>query len=314
MISEVELERLMAEVSNWGRWGPDDEKGTVNFITPEKRLRAAAAIRSGKTFSLSLPFHGYGPQPPEDRRLNPQHIMLESGTDLLAGVQPGQKKGYGYADDMVIMALQCATHWDGLSHVFYDYKMYNDRSCALVNATGAQKNSITAVADAIVTRAVLLDFPRALGLPWLPPDHRITVAEIEATIGREGVRIEPGDILCFRTGHMYHAHEAGGWDHYTYTNEPGPGVEVLPWLHAHDIAGVASDTWGFEVVPSGSPLWLPFHAVGIVAMGLLIGENFFLDEWARDSAEDGIYEAFLAATPIPFSRAVGAPVHPVVIK
>jgi hypothetical protein len=115
-------------------------------------------------FSLAIPFDINGPHPPNDRRLNPRHVMLQTGADLKAGVQEGSIHGFGYSDDMIIMALQSATQWDGLSHAFYDYKMYNDRDCSLVSATGAEKNSITTLSDRVVTRGVLLDVPRALGV------------------------------------------------------------------------------------------------------------------------------------------------------
>ncbi|MCL6547366.1 MAG: cyclase family protein [Alicyclobacillus sp.] len=308
------IDEIAEMVNNWGRFGPDDEAGTLNYITEDKRRRAVALVRRGRTFSLAIPFDRYGPQPPRDRRLNPQHIMLTSGTDVAAGTQPGSRNGYGYADDMVIMALQAATHWNALAHMFYNYKMYNDRPCTMVNAEGAAKNSITAAQDKLVTRAVLLDFPRALGYDHLPESFRITAEHIEHTLRVQAVELEPGDVLLFRTGHLARSQSRDGWEEYTYTNAPGPGIDVLPFLHRHQVAAVASDTWAFEVVPSGTSLWLPVHAVGIVYMGLLIGENFYLDEWADDCAEDGVYDALFCAPPIPFSRAVGSPVNPLVIK
>jgi kynurenine formamidase len=312
--AHVRIPTVIEKVNNWNRWGPDDELGTLNYITPAKRIQASQLVRQGITFSLSLPFDRFGLQPPMDVRLNPQHIMLTSGSDVLAGTQPGQKGGFGYADDMIIMALQASTHWNALAHMFHDYHMYNGRHCSLVSAEGAAKNSIVVAASSIVSRAVLLDFPRASGIPWLPEDHAITIREIEETLAQQRVSIESGDILLFRTGHMVRFLASGEWNGYTYTNAPGPGLEVLPWLHEHQVAAVASDTWAFEAVPSKTPLWLPIHAVGIVYMGLMLGENFLLEEWASHCASDGVYEAFICAGPIPFSRAVGAPVNPIVIK
>jgi kynurenine formamidase len=312
--AHLTIQSVIEHVNNWGRWGSDDELGTLNYITPEKRISASHLVRRGVTFSLSLPLDRFGLQPPMDMRLNPQHVMLTSGSDLLTGTQPGQKGGHGYADDMIIMALQAATHWNALSHMFYDYHMYNQRHCSLVNSAGALKNSIAVAAASIVSRAILLDFPRTLEVPWLLEDHAITVKEIEDTLARQNMRVEPGDILLFRTGHMTRFLALGDWSEYTYTNAPGPSLEVLLWLHENQIAAVASDTWAFEAVPSKTSLWLPMHAVGIVYMGLMLGENFLLDEWAADCATDGVYEAFICAGPIPFSRAVGAPVNPIVMK
>lgn len=125
-------------------------------------------------------------------------------------------------------------------------------------------------------------------MSWLSEDHAITVGEIENTLSQQGVSVEPGDILLFRSGHMTRFLSSGQWSEYTYTNAPGPCLEVLPWLHERRVAAVASDTWAFEAVPSKTSLWLPIHAIGIVYMGLMIGENFLLEEWASNCAKDGV--------------------------
>ena len=296
-VQDEQIEAMIRRVSNWGRWGHDDELGTVNLITPQARRRGAAAMRRGEAFSLAIAVDRHGPQPHGDRRLNAQHTMLVTGSDLKAGVQPGAVGGWGYADDAVTLATHGATHWDCLAHQFYDFKMYNDRDCALVRADGAECCGVTAFASQMVTRGLLLDLPRTLGVDWLPIDYRITVAELDRTLELE--RIEPcsGDVLLIRTGNMTRARRNGGWDDYVYTHEPGIGLDALPWLHEREIAGVATDTWAFEVIPGGASIWLPVHAVGIVHMGLLLGEVFQLDELAADCAADGCYEFLLAAQP-----------------
>lgn len=308
------IEAMIGRVSNWGRWGPDDELGTINFLTAERRVDAAALARSGKVFSLAIPFDESGPQPPFERRLNPRHVMLATGTDLRAGVQPNQIEGWGYADDMITMALQAATQWDSLAHAFYDYKMYNGRDCTLVNAEGASKNSIFVLRDRILGRGVLLDVARFHGVAALPLDHRITRDELEAVSERQAVEIRSGDIVLIRTGNLGRARKAGGWDRFTFDDEPGITLDALPWFHEHEIAAAATDTWAFEALPSGTSIWLPVHAVAIVHMGLLIGEIFDLDELAADCAADGVYEFLFVAPPLPFTRAVGSPVNPLAVK
>jgi kynurenine formamidase len=307
------IEDLIRDLSNWGRWGDDDEFGTVNLITPQKRLEAAGFVRTGHVISLALPLGRDGPQPPFERRLNPQHVMLQTGTELEAGVQGGAVDGWGYSDDMVIMALQAGTHWDALAHAFYDYKMYNGRSCSLVGVDGAAANSITAVASKIVTRGVLLDVARQRGGP-LPSEYEITVADIEATLESQASAVSPGDALLFRTGYLEGFVARGDWSGYTYGSEPGPGVEVLRWLATQEVAAVASDTWAFEVLPSGSTIMLPFHAVGIVHVGLLVGENFRLDVLSEECATDGRYEFMFVGQALPLTRAVGSPVNPLAIR
>jgi kynurenine formamidase len=303
-----------AALSNWGRWGADDELGCVNFITRESRRAASSLIREGKTFSLALSLDREGPQPSTERRLNPQHVMLQTGTELRAGVQRGAMNGWGYADDMVIMALQCGTHWDALAHAFYDYKMYNNRDCTLVGVDGALKNDISVLRDAVAGRAVLCDVAATLGVPALDPDHRITVDDLERTLAAQAVTVRPGDILLIRTGHLGRIRATGSWDGLTYSDEPGIGLDALPWVHEHRIAALAADNWAFEVLPSGNGIMLPVHAVGIVHMGLLLGELFDLDALAEDCRRDGIFEMLVVAPPLPFSRAVGSPINPIAMK
>ncbi|MDA8398971.1 MAG: cyclase family protein [Actinomycetota bacterium] len=303
-----------AALSNWGRWGHDDELGCVNFITGERRQMAAGLVREGKAFSLALPLDRNGPQPPTERRLNPQHVMLQTGTELHAGVQRGAVGGWGYADDMVTMALQCGTHWDALAHAFYNYKMYNGRDCTLVGVEGAVKNGINVLRDAVAGRAVLCDVAEARSVEALDPDHRITVADLERTLAAQAVAVQPGDVLLIRTGHLGRIRSSGTWHGLTYSDEPGIGLDVMPWIHDHQVAAVAADNWALEVLPSGAEIMLPVHAVGIVYMGLLLGELFDLDDLAEDCRRDGIFEMLLVAPPLPFTGAVGSPVNPIALK
>lgn len=309
-----DVDAMAEQLSNWGRWGPDDELGTVNFITGAKRVEAARLVRTGKTFSLAIPLDASGPQGPGERRLNPQHIMLDTGTDLIAGRQRGRVEGWGSSDDMVIMALQCATQWDSLAHTFYGHKMYNDRDCILVDDTGAEKNSISVLADKVVTRGVLADVPRYLGVEWLPADHHISPEELQQTLDSERVELKSGDALLIRTGNLGRIRATGSWAGFSYATEPGIGMDSLPFLSEREVAAVAADNWAFEVLPSGTSLDMPVHAVGAVYMGLLVGEIFDLDVLATDCAADGVYEFYFASPPLPFSRAVGSPINPLAVK
>ena len=238
--------------------------------------------------------------------------MLETGTDLRAGVQHDSIDGWGYADDMVTMALQSATHWDALSHAFYDYKMYNDRDCTLVDVNGAAANSIDRVAKHLIGRGVLLDVARVRGLDSLPLDYRISVADLDACLEQQKVSLNSGDILLVRTGNLGRA-RATGWSNYSYVDEPGLGWESVPWLFEHEVAAVGSDTWAVEVLPSRAGIMLPVHASASVHMGMMLGENFVLDELAEHCARAGRYEFFLSATALPFARAVSSPINPVAI-
>lgn len=305
---------LAQRLSNWGRWGPDDERGTLNYLTAELRRMACREVVAGEAISLSMPFDRFGPQPHGDRRVNPTLAMLQTGTDVRLGVQEGCIDGWGYADDMVTMALQAATHWDSLAHAFHGYRMYNGYSCDEVTAAGASRNSITAAKDRVAGRAVLLDVPRFEGVDELEPGFAVDAEVLSAVVAHEGVDVGPGDIVLVRTGAMSRAKRTRSWEEYAYHDEAGLSLDALPWLHERQVAALAVDNWACEVLPNGGPVMLPVHVVGIVYMGLLVGENFDLDELAARCATDGRYAGMLVAAPIPFTGAVGAPVNPVMLR
>jgi len=300
---------------NWGRWGSDDELGTLNFITPDKIVRACRLVKKGNTFALAIPFDSRGPQTGFGGRINPLHVMLASGADAVAGAQDLIPGGFRYADDLVIMPLQCATQWDALAHVSYEGQMYNGYDARVVTGYGAGRNSIDKTKDRIVTRGVLLDIPRYKGLDWLEPGYPITPEDLDGAAGHQGVVAEAGDILLVRTGHMTLCRSRGNWEGYAGGDSPGLALSTAPWLHEKQVAGVATDTWGVEVRPNEPPnSFQPLHMVLIRDMGLLLGEIFHLDELAEDCAADGTYEFLLVAPPIPFTGAVGSPVNPIALK
>lgn len=312
-MSDTAVDAILPQVSNWNRWGSEDEIGTWNYVTADVRRAAMKAVQSGEAVSLALPLSADGPQPARDRRLNPHLTMLQTGTDLYLGVQQNSIDGWGYADDMVTMALQCATHWDGLGHAFYDYKMYNDRDCRLVDVNGAARNGIQKVTGRVATRGVLLDIAAHKNEHCLSLDYPITRADLQSCAAAEGVQPGRGDVVLIRTGNLGRAQRDGGWDEYTYTDEPGLALECLPLLHEWQVAAVAADTWALEVLPSGTSIMLPIHAAGIVHMGLTLGENFVLDGLSEHCRASGRYQFLFAADPLPFVRAVGSPITPLAI-
>src|SRR5216684_3939977 len=198
---------------NWGRWGADDERGTLNFITPDAIVKAAGLVKRGAVFSLAIPFDASGPQGRKSRRFNPIHQMTLTGPDFTSGAitRPG---GVGFTDDIVIMPLQCATQWDALSHCFLDGKLYNGYDANLVSSQGAKKNGIHKMAGHIVTRGVLLDIPRVTGVPWLAPGYAITAKDLGAAVAAHKVTVGTGDALLVRTGQMAMCRQQGGWGDY----------------------------------------------------------------------------------------------------
>ncbi len=307
-----------ARVSNWGRWGEDDVRGTMNFLDADKRRSAAALIRTGQSFSLSQRFDMDGPQKGWRRRTNPVHTMLDTGTDAEAGVQ-GFPHGIGGADDVIAMPLQCSTQWDGLGHIFDHGRAWNGRRAGeVVTGLGDGITGIETVADVIAGRGVLLDVGRAFGDEHgeLPDGFAITEEHLEATIGRQGPssQVTRGDIVVVRTG-QYARTRRLGWGDYAGGPAPGLSFTTADWLHRTEIAAIATDTWGFEVRPNEFDVaFQPLHQVVIPNMGLFVGEMWAPDELAAACAADGVYDFFLTAAPLPVTGAVGSPVNPVAVR
>jgi kynurenine formamidase len=319
---EGEIAKTVARVSNWGRWGEDDVRGTMNFLTDAKRISAAGLVQTGRSYSLSLPFDMDGPQNGWRRRTNPVHTMLDTGTDAVAGIQ-GFPHGIGGADDVIAMPLQCSTQWDGLGHIFDHGRAWNGRPAeSVVTSLGDGVTGIETVADVVCGRGVLLDVGRAVGTDGeLPDGFAITQEHLEQTIAAQGASaaVGRGDIVVVRTGQLSRARRgvaAGeGWGGYAGGAAPGLSFTTADWLHSTEIAAIATDTWGFEVRPNEfDDAFQPLHQVAIPHLGLFLGEMWDLDGLAYACAEDGRYDFLLTAAPLRVTGAVGAPVNPIALR
>jgi kynurenine formamidase len=308
------LRATAEKCKSWGRWGPDDEIGTLNFVTPQDVIGAGRLIRKGKVFSLGLNFDRNGPQKGLwGNRFNPIHTMLATGTDAAAGNQ--DKGGIRYADDMVSLPLQCGTQWDALGHIFYDDKMWNGYDARLVDANGAQKNGIHKTRNKMVGRGVLLDVARQLGRACLDDGEAITNGDLDATAKAQKVEIRRGDFVIVRTGQMEQRLAAGEWGGYAGGDAPGLAFETCEWIHKKEIAAICTDTWGCEVRPNETDdCSQPWHWIVIPMMGLTMGEIFYLKDLADDCAADKVYEFLFCGPPLPITHAVGSPINPQAIK
>jgi kynurenine formamidase len=290
--------------NNWGRWGDDDQRGTFNLFTPERIAAAAALIRTGKRFSLGLPVGG---PPMPGYRSPPLHFFNATTGDIVLG-----ERGIQYSDDYVVMALQATTQLDGLAHVGADDLLYNGFWAGLVTArSGARRLGVHHQADGIVGRAVVLDVARHVGTEPLEMGFAIGPDLLDETAAAQGVSVGAGDVLLVRTGLL-------GWlleGNSVHRTEPGLSPRCAPWLAEHDIAMVATDTLGVEVLPpeEGQPP-LGLHVSALRDLGLLLGELLDLDELAADCAADGVYECFFVAAPMPVVNGVGSPINPIAIK
>ena len=315
--AEQAIAAAAARYRNWGRWGPDDRLGTVNFIDEAKRRQAATLVRRGVSISLSQSFDTDGPQKGWRRRTNPVHTMTDTGTDAAAGKQ-GFPHGIGGADDVIAMPLQCSTQWDGLGHIFDHGTAWNGRPAGdVVTSDGDLVTGIEHLASSIVSRGVLLDVGRVVGEDGeLPDGFAITEEHLQATIAAQGStsQVGRGDIVLVRTGRLTRARREG-WHDYAGGASPGLSFWTAGWLHSTEIAAIATDTWGFEVRPNEFPnAFQPLHQVAIPNIGLLIGEMWDLDALAEDCSGDGVYEFLLAAGPLKVTGAVGAPLNPLAVR
>jgi len=305
-------------LKNWGRWGNDDEIGTLNHVNAEDIVAAAQLVRKGKVISLALNYDQHGPQGGKSKypalgRFNPVHMMLRTGTDAYSGVLDHRKiRG---TDDLIIMPLQCGTQWDGLGHILYGNYMWNGYDCRNVTSAGAQKAGIEKTREKMVGRGVLLDVARALRKKWLPDGFAITNEVLDYTAEKQRVTVRRGDYLLVRTGHLERCLAAKSWDGYSGGDAPGLAFETLDWLQGKQMAAIVTDTWGVEVRPNEtSDANQPWHWIAIPMMGLAVGEIFDLGALAKDCAEDKRYEFLFVAPALPITGAVGSPVNPLAIK
>ncbi|RAX14751.1 cyclase family protein [Pseudarthrobacter sp. AG30] len=301
---------------NWGRWGEDDVRGTLNFIEPSHRVAASRLVRLGRVISLAQRFDTDGPQKGWRRRTNPVHTMTDTGVDAERGTQ-GFPHGMGGADDVIAMPLQCSTQWDGLGHIFdHGYAWNGRRAGDVVTSDGDLVTGIEHVADVFVSRGVLLDVGRHLepATGELPDGYGITAADLDATAAAAGVEICRGDVVLVRTG-QYSRTRREGWGDYAGGPAPGLSLTTAGWLHRSEIAAIATDTWGFEVRPNefDVPAFQPLHQVVIPNIGLTVGEMWNLDELAEACAAENRWEFLLSAAPLPITGAVGSPINPVAV-
>lgn len=303
----AEFHEIAKRVNNWGRWGGADERGTLNLITDAVVREAAATVRTGRRIPLALPLKQGGVQSGFiPGRIDPLHTMVQINQEMFG---PGT---VATSDDTVTMGLQAATHWDALTHVSHSGRIYNGRPADTITAhAGAEFSSIATVGH-LVSRGVLLDVARARGVDRLAGDHAVTPEDLGAAEEFGGVRVRAGDIVLVRTGQVQVV-LAGDRHSYGYPS-PGLSVRTPEWFHARDVAAVANDTLTFEIFPPEiEDLWLPVHALHLVEMGMLQGQNWDLEALSTACAEEGRYAFLLTAAPEPFAGATGSPVAPVAV-
>jgi kynurenine formamidase len=310
-VSIADFEKIYESVKNWGRWGPDDQLGTLNLITPERVRAAAGLVRSGRRVSMEIPINTVaGPDNP-----NQAIHMVTQGHDIDIG-----SGGLRFGLDFLGMAAHgdCHTHIDALNHISYNGQVYNGKpALEVLTSKGGTSLGIDEVAGSggVVGRGVLLDLPRFRGVKWLEPGEAVTRAELEACEEAEGVHIGPGDIFVYRTGHHRRRLELGPWDNGYAPGEGKAGlhVDAVPWMRERDIAAFLPDGDG-EAVPSCvDGIAYPIHPLQITAMGMCTSDSLQFEDLAKACEEEGRFEFMVVGLPLRLPGGTGSPWNPIAI-
>jgi kynurenine formamidase len=284
-------------LSNWGRWGDEDELGALNLITPGVTAAGAATVRSGRTVSCARPLDT---RPSADNPLPVAHHMTGTATEGM-GADYFAVSPHGFS----------TSHIDALCHIFHEGKLYNGYPAETVTAHGATKLGIHQLRAGIVTRGVLLDIPALHGADALEPGEPIFPEDLESAEKEAGLQVRPGDALLVRTGRWAWRRANGPWD--TGSLAAGLDASCLPWLRARDVAVLGSDGVS-DVLPSRvDGVGMPIHTVVIVAMGVHLLDNLDLDNLATACADESRWEFLLTVAPLVLRRGTASPVNPIAL-
>ncbi len=295
----ADLEKWMTELSNWGRWGKADELGTLNLITPAKRLQAARLVKEG--FAVSMSHDAEKEKGPDNPRPFVHEMLSTSATP----------NSSSHSDSFTIAHHGLAhTHLDALCHFFYKGKMYNGFSREEVTEKGAGKLSVYQARKGIFTRAVLMDIPQLKGVPYLDPGTAIYPADLEAWEKKSGSRVEPGDVVLIRTGRWARRAEKGAWPPAQLA---GLDVSCVRWLKARDAAVLGSDA-ASDVRPSGVEGFAqPVHTLTIVTLGTPILDNCDFEDVSRESLKRKRWSFLITTSPLAVPGATGSALNPIAV-
>jgi kynurenine formamidase len=298
-VTRETVERWMTELSNWGRWGDDDELGTLNLITPEKRKQAAKLVRTGISVSLARNTEK------EEAIDNPspfRHTMTNTAANPVAGQFSMDTLEVSYHGD-------AHTHIDALCHMFYKGKLYNGFSQQEITDKGAGKLAILNVKNGVFTRGILMDIPLLKGVPYLEPGTPIYPEDLDAWEKKAGLKVSSGDVVFIHTGRWKLRDEKGPW----LISEKAAGLHAscAPWLKQRDVAMLGSDA-ASDVIPSGvEGAGQPIHQLVLIAMGIPIFDNCDLEAVSEEAARQNRWEFLLTAAPIRVVGGTGSPLNPI---
>ena len=308
--SEEEVLGYFKSLSNWGRWGAEDQLGTSNLITPAKTKRAMELVKEGVRVSLSrtISFN-----PSADAPTPPVHFMVETGEGWASGDKVSAS-AYAVAADYFGMIFHgtTITHVDSLAHFFWEGKTYNGFPAHMVSTSlGATFGSVEEAKNGMISRGVLVDVPMIRNIDWLERGEGVMPEDILAAEERCGFQVEEGDILLIRTGQLHRRNVEGPVDESL--GSTACQAACLPLFHQRGIAVLGSDT-GNDVEPVQYPrVPLPIHQVGITAMGIWILDNANLEELADACRQRNRWDFMASIEPLRLHNTTGSPVNPIAI-
>ncbi len=295
-LTAATLEQWMSTLSNWGRWGKDDELGTLNLITPEKRRQAAALVTEGVSVSLAFDLA-------KEANTNNEYPLEHS-------LRVHENDGGVFAEDTYTIRYHgfAHSHVDALCHIFHQGKMYNGFLRSAVKPSGAEQLGVQTMKQGIFTRGILVDVPWLKDVPYLEPGTAVRVEDLEAWEQKTGIKIESGDVLLVRTGLYKRRQEVGTWN---FTQQAaGLHASVVPWLKERDVATVGSDGTN-EVFPSGiAGMPFPIHRLAVVALGMPLLDNLNLEDLAREAQARKRWTFLFVAAPLRVPGGTGSPLNP----
>jgi len=306
-VTVKEFEEIFQSVRNWGRWGEDDDKGTLNYITPAHVQNAASLVKSGRSVSLSIPLNKVaGPDNPHPVL---HYLIHNHDIDIPQG-------GPHFALDFMGSECHgdCHTHIDALCHISYKGKLYNGKPTSEVTSRGPKIMDITAYQHGIVGCGVLLDIPRLRGVKWLEPGEAVTREELEAAEKAQGVKLGEGDIFLFRTGHHRRRLELGPWkSDYEGEGRAGLNVDTISLLHERKVAVFLPDGDGETVPCNVEGMSYPIHALQIGAMGMVCADSLQFEELVKVCEEEKRWEFMVVAAPLRLPGGTGSLFNPIAI-
>lgn len=294
-LTAKDIDAMFSSLSNWGRWGKDDQRGTLNLVTPAKRKQAAALVKEGVSVSLSQDFPAVQTAGPGNAAQMQMTMTNGAGTPVAMDEWRIFYHGLTYS------------HMDSLCHARYKEKAFNGFPASDATDAGCVTSGIERLKDGVFSRGILIDVPRLKGVPYLEPGTPVLASDIEAWEKKAGVKIEAGDVVLVRTGRW--AKRPNGAAPNLQGGSPGIHVSTLPLIRQRDVAVLGTDV-GLDVTPAGvDGVVIPTHTVAIAAIGLIIIDNTDLEALAEMAAKLNRWEFLFTVAPIPVKGGTGSVVN-----